>query len=352
MAGWLDAVRGDPLPWLLDEAMPAVRHLALRDLLDRPLDDADLLAAQDSAMRTDPIASILAAQDRAGWWVKPGPGYAPKYAGTVWSMMFLDQLGADPLHPGVAAACEYVLGHAQAASGGFAASGQESEAAPPPSRVIHCLTGNLLAALIGLGRLDDARVTHAIEWQARAVTGDGRPRFTALVPGPGFRCAANDGLPCAWGAVKVVLGLARIPEPRRTSLVQTALDAGVDFLVSRDPAVADYPMGFGNTRPSGSWFKLGFPSGYVADVLQVLEALCAAGVAGDPRLRHAVDWLLAQQDESGRWANCYAYQGKLVRDIDRPGEASRWVTLRACRVLKAVAQGRRTSEGVPLPRGG
>ena len=36
-------------------------------------------------------------------------------------------------------------------------------------------------------------------------------------------------------------------------------------------------MGYGNTRPSGSWFRLGFPSGYVTDVLQVLEALVAAG---------------------------------------------------------------------------
>ena len=97
-------------------------------------------------------------------------------------------------------------------------------------------------------------------------------------------------------------------------------------------------MGYGNTKPSGSWFRLGFPSGYVADVLQVLEALCEAGAAGDPRLRPAVDWLLEQQDADGRWANRYAYEGKMVVDIDVPGRPSRWVTLRACRVLKAVAE--------------
>jgi len=37
------------------------------------------------------------------------------------------------------------------------------------------------------------------------------------------------------------------------------------------------------TEPSGSWFKLGFPSGYVADFLQALEALCEAGMAAEPR---------------------------------------------------------------------
>jgi hypothetical protein len=100
--------------------------------------------------------------------------------------------------------------------------------------------------------------------------------------------------------------------------------------------MADYPMGYGNTKPNGSWFRLGFPSGYVTDVLQVLEALAEAGAGRDPRLAHAVGWLLAQQDDEGCWANRYAYAGKMVVDIDVPGAPSRWVTLRACRVLRAV----------------
>jgi len=108
----------------------------------------------------------------------------------------------------------------------------------------------------------------------------------------------------------------------------------------RDPARADYPMGYGNTKPNGSWFRLGFPSGYVTDVLQVLEALCEAGAAGDPRLGPAIEWLLAQRDDRGRWANRYAYVGKMIVDIDVPGRPSKWVTLRACRVLRAVAVAR------------
>jgi hypothetical protein len=98
-----------------------------------------------------------------------------------------------------------------------------------------------------------------------------------------------------------------------------------------------YPMGWGNTKPNGSWFRLGFPSGYVADVLQVAEAVSEAGHASDPRLDAVVAWLLAQQDEEGRWPNRYPYTGKMHVDIERAGEPSRWVTLRACRVLKARA---------------
>jgi len=91
-------------------------------------------------------------------------------------------------------------------------------------------------------------------------------------------------------------------------------------------------------KPSGSWLKLGFPVGYVTDVLQVLEALCDAGSAGDTRLGPAVEWLLAQRDAEGRWANRYTYHAKMVRDIDSAGKPSKWVTFRATRVLKAVAQ--------------
>jgi hypothetical protein len=335
---WLEGLRTDPLPWLLDGSAPAVRHIALRQLLDRPDDDPEVITARAAAMASDPIASILAAQAAEGWWVKPGPGYGPKYTGTVWQVIFLDQLGADPQNSQVQAACEYVLSHSQAGSGGFAASSVGAEKPPPPSLVIHCLNGNLLRALIGLGRLDDERVRRSIEWQAAAVTGEGAIRFNALVPGPGFRCGANGGEPCAWGATKVVLGLARIPPERREPSVQRALAAAVAFLLSRDPAKADYPMGFGNTRPSGSWFRLGFPSGYVADVLQVLEACCEAGAAADPRLNSAFEWLRAQADGSGRWTNRYSYAGKLTADIDEPGRPSRWVTLRACRVLRAAAE--------------
>ena len=106
---WIDRLRGDPRPWLLDPETPPVRAAALQRLLDRPADDPDVVSARAAAMACDPIAATLAAQSPEGWWVKPGPGYAPKYTGTVWSVIFLDQLGADPADERIQRACEYVL---------------------------------------------------------------------------------------------------------------------------------------------------------------------------------------------------------------------------------------------------
>ena len=124
---------------------------------------------------------------------------------------------------------------------------------PPPANTIHCLNGNLLRALIGFGRLDDPRVQSAIEWAARAITGEGVTRWYAATCGPGFACGANDRLPCAWGALKELSALARVPDQRRTRLVRDAIDAGVTFLFSRDPADAA-PHGLRH-KPNGSWFS-------------------------------------------------------------------------------------------------
>jgi hypothetical protein len=336
LVSWLDHVRRDPLPWLLSPEHPAVRAAALQRLCDADPRGREVRAARAAAMRTDPIAAILAAQEPGGWWVKPGAGYSPKYRGTVWQLIFLDQLGADGAHPQVARACDYVLAWSRTTGGGFASSGVARQVNPPPSRVIHCLNGNLLRALIGFGRLEDARVQAAVGWAARAITGEDAPDWYASgTSGPGFACAANERLPCAWGAVKELAALARIPQRRRTPAVRRAVGQGVAFLFSRDPAVADYPMGWGNSKPNGSWFKPGFPSGYVADVLQTLEVLGELGYGGDGRLAAALHWVEAGQNAQGRWVNRSAYNGKTWVDFERQGQPSKWVTLRACTALRA-----------------
>jgi hypothetical protein len=346
--GWRARLRGDPLPWLLEERDPAVRHLALRQLLDRPADDPEVVAAQGAAMRARPIAAILDHQESDGYWLKPGPGYSPKYRATTWQVIFLGQLGADGSDPRVRAACDYVLANTQATSGGFGASGAARLEPPVPSLVIHCLNGNLLRALIDLGCLADGRLQRAIDWQARAITGVGFGAYYASgTAGPGFRCAMNAGHPCAWGAIKALRGLAAIPVERREPHVVRALEAGADFLLGSDVARADYPTRDGRP-PSATWFRLAFPLGYASDVLEDLETLAELGHSIDPRLDDAFNWLLERQDAGGRWQNRSPYRGRMWVEVDRPRTPSKWVTLRACRVLKARAE---ASVAAPARRG-
>ena len=45
-------------------------------------------------------------------------------------------------------------------------------------------------------------------------------------------------------------------------------------------------------------------------------------------------WLLDRQDAHGRWKNQAALNGKTWVDFEPQGAPSKWVTLRACRVLR------------------
>ncbi len=326
------------LEWLLDKDLdnPGVRYFALADLLDRPADDPELLAARQDVMAHGPVPIILANQDPQGYWVEPGPGYLPKYRSSVWQIVFLAQLGADGSHSSVKAGCDYLLNHAVSRHGSFSMNGN-------PSGHIHCLEGNLAAAMIDLGWLGDERLDAALDWLARSVTGQGIAPATERQAdvrylrsgnsGPGFTCSANDHLPCAWGAVKAMQALGKVSQETRTPAMEAAIETGVAFLLGVDPATAEYPMGYAE-KPNRSWFRFGYPIGYVTDVLQNLEVLTALGYGRDPRLANALDLLLSKKDGQGRWKMEYTYNGKTWVDIEQKGQPSKWVTLRASRVLK------------------
>jgi hypothetical protein len=132
-----------------------------------------------------------------------------------------------------------------------------------------------------------------------------------------------------------MLAFGKWPGSRYTPVIEHAIQQGIDFLFSVDPADATYPCGW-TSKPSGNWWKFGFPVFYVTDLLQVVEALVALGYGGDPRLSRALALIREKQDENGRWALEYEYTGKTWVDFGAKKQPNKWVTLRALRVIKAV----------------
>ncbi len=334
---WTDQLKSDPLPWLLEAESPGVRYLAMRDLLDCSLDDPELILAREAAQAQGPIACILAEMNPEGYWVEPGPGYYPKYHSTIWSLITLAMLGADSDCDGrISKACSYLLDHTLTEGGQFSVNGA-------PSGTADCIQGNLCYALLELGS-GNPDLEHAFEWMARSVTGEGiapasergaAVRYYAGKCGPNFACGSNNKLPCAWGAVKVMLAFSRLPVQWRTPLIERAITQGVDFLLGVDPAKAAYPTGYSD-KPSGNWWKFGYPVFYVTDLLQIVEALVGLGYGGDPRLANAIEIIREKQDARGRWALEYDYTGKTWVDFGAKKQPNKWVTLRALRVLKTI----------------
>ncbi|MFH1524405.1 MAG: nitrogen fixation protein NifH [Chloroflexota bacterium] len=335
---WENQLKGDSLSWLLETDSPGVRYLAMRDLLDYPQDNPELREACKAAHTIGPIVTILSKMEDPGYWSKPGPGYNPKYWSTVWSIILLAQLGASvDEDERIARACTYLLDHALTPGGQFSITGA-------PSGTIDCLQGNLCWAMIELG-YEDPRLESAFEWMARTVTGEGiapasekhaEVRYYAYKCGPTFACGPNLKLPCAWGGTKVMLALGKLPIDRRTPIINKAIENGVDFLFSVDPATANYPSGM-TGKPSQSWLKFGFPVFYVTDILQVVEALIGLGYGNNPRLANALTLIREKQNEQGRWLLEYDYSGKTWVDFGAKKQPNKWVTLRALRVLKATA---------------
>lgn len=334
---WQDGLKGDSLSWLLKHESPDVRSLALRHLANLPPGDPALTEAAHHAHSSGPIAAVLAEMHPQGYWVKPGAGYNPKYCSTVWALILLAQLGASAsVDKRVAAACAYMLENALTANGQFGYNGM-------PSGTIDCLQGNLCWALVTLG-CDDSRLAQAYEWMARSVTGEGVApannrkaitRYYAYKCGPDFACGANYGQSCAWGAVKVMLAFGVCPPAHRTPLVERAIQRGVDFLFSVEPATAAYPSGI-TERPSGNWWKFGFPVFYITDILQLAEALAALGYGRDPRLARTVEIIREKQDDQGCWELEYNYASKTWGNYGKKGQPNPWVTLRALRLLKSI----------------
>ncbi len=310
-----------------------VSYLAMRDLVEP--DKQRLSAAREKAHKEVPISYVLAKMNKEGYWEKAGAGYYPKYTGTVWSIILLSQLGAAiKMDERISIACSYLIEHTLVKGGQFTVNGL-------PSGTADCLQGNLCAALLDLG-CEDPRMDKAFEWMARSVTGEGVApmtdkaaplRYYAGKCGPNFACGSNNKLPCAWGGVKVMLAFSKLPVEKRTPLIDAAIKAGVGFLFSKDPYKADYPCGYSN-KPSGNWWKFGFPVFYVTDLPQNVEALVGLGYGKDPRLTNALDFIRGEQDSQGRWLLDYDYTGKTWLDFGPKKQPNKWVTLRALRVLR------------------
>jgi hypothetical protein len=331
-----ELISDQALTWLIENKEPNIRYLALRDLLDKPASDGELAHARALAHQTGPIPVILKKMEPEGYWVKACAGYYPKYTGSAWSIILLAQLGASIQEDErILRACNYLLVHALAPGGQFSTNGA-------PSGTIDCLQGNLCAAMLDMG-MDDPRLQAAFEWIASSLTGEGvapvnekdaRVRYYAYKCGPVFACGANNKLPCAWGGVKVMLALGKLPAERRTPMIQRAIQKGVEFFLGIDPATADYPTGWAE-KPSQNWWKFGFPVFYVTDLLQLVEALQLCGHTHDPRLKNAHQVILDKRDSSDRWAMEYHYTGKMWVEFGSKRQPNPWVTLRALKVLKA-----------------
>ena len=325
---WEEVVHKKTINWLLGPENPSVRYWALQQLKDRPGKAPDVIEAQDAVMSSSCVKSILRAQKREGQWGNYNDMYNPKYTATTHTLLILAELGAKRTSH-IERAIEYLFMF-QRDSGHFLIELPKTDKGR--ASVVKdgcCIDGNILFYLNHFGYLDDPRTEKLIEFQVDYHSDDVG----------GWKCRAfpidkSKVFPenCYMGGIKILKAFSQIPWSRWSSDVERIISQEIEVIL--DNGILNYLRNpDGSRKAKAGWKRFGFPIFYQSDVLEVLDVLTALGVSDD-RMQESIDLVLSAQNSEGTWDLKNTFNGKMLCEIDKKSKPSKWITLRAARVLK------------------
>lgn len=330
-AGTTGQVTAPVLSWLLETSDPSVRYAALTGLLGKTADNPAVCSARAAIMSEGLVPELLSMQNPDGSWDDPTRFYTAKYTGTVWTLLLLAELLADPSDPRVRQAGQFILEHSQhSESGGFSYTTSAKTGGGLAGGVIPCLTGNMVYSLIRLGFLDDPQVQQGIDWlvrRQRADDGTDQPPedpFYARYP----MCWGRHS--CHMGVAKALKALAAIPPDRRTPAVSAKIGQLTDYFLAHHLYKKSHNLA---EVAKPGWLKPGFPLMYQTDMLELLGIFADLGL-WDRRLQDALDILMTKRLPDGRWKLENSFNGKMNVRIEQKGKPSKWITLKALRILQ------------------
>lgn len=313
----------DVIDWLLDptESDPAIRWQVMRDLLGLP--EAEWSAERDRIEAEGWGAHLLALEDADGQWAggayfpsdldwdspEAQPGQGQPWTATTYSLAQLRDFGLDPASSWAQRAVRLVGENCR----------WEHDGEPYwDGEVEPCINGITVAngAYFGVDvsvivdrllreRLDDGG------WNCEAVNGSVRTSYDTTIN-------------VLEGLLEYELATAEKAE------VTEARRAAEEFLLERELFLR-----LSTGEPADDDFLLlRNPWRWQYDVLRALDYFRRAGGDPDPRTGRAIEHLLSKRGEDRKWLLDKNPKGRTWFDVDDgPGLPSRWVTMRAMRVL-------------------
>ena len=315
--------RPDPVvAWLLNSD-PSIRWQVMRDLLDVPERE---YAAERARVESDGWgARLLSCQDEDGQWA--GGAFLPSgfdfreweqvgqpWTATTFSLSQLREFGLDPSSDRARRAVELIGAHSRWEHAGEPYWGGEVE---------ECINGRIVA--------DGAYFGVDVAPLADRLTGE-------RLDDGGWNCErANGSVRSSFAStINVLEGLLEYERSAGgTAESRRARKSGEEYLLQRNLF-----RRLSTGEPADEQFlSFVYPSRWRYDVLRALDyfrsAAALTGAAPDPRLGDAVGHLRARRLEDGTWPLDWSAPGRVWFEVDDgAGKPSRWVTLRAMRVLR------------------
>lgn len=315
-------VSGPVIEWLL-ASDPSVRWQAMRDLLDAP--EADWKAERVKVETEGWGARLLSFQDDDGQWA--GGAFVPRgftrsdwenegqpWTATCFSLTQLREFGLDPASHRARRTAELIGENARWDEGGQPYWEGEVE---------ECINGRTVAdgAYFGVdvSPIVDRLVGQRQEdggWNCERINGSVRSSFASTI--------------------NVVEGLLEYEiSTGGTKESKAARKSGNEYLLKRCLF-----RRLSTAKPADEKFlSLLHPNRWRYDVLRALDYFRASamhtGARPDKRLDEAVHHIRSKRCEDGTWLLDWRASGRVWFDVDEgPGKPSRWITLRALRVLK------------------
>ncbi len=293
------------IDWLLD-ADPAIRWQVMRDLLDAPKDE---VTAERAKVATEGWgARLLALQPPDGVWA--GGAYFPEWKATTPTLQLLRAFGLEPQSPQARRAIALVRANA---------TWEYDDLPYFDGEVEPCINGQAVAIGAYFGEdvrgIVDRLLTEQMQdggWNCEQERGSTRGSFETTI--------------------NVLEGFLEYERATGSNAdVSAARLRGQEYLLERQLLRRLSTGELAQPR----WLYLAFPNGWHYDVLRVLDYLRDAAVDPDERMAEAIAIVTSKRDADGRWSLEHAHHDELLVDLGEPeGQPSRWITLKALRVLR------------------
>ena len=304
------------LEWLLDSD-PSIRWQVMRDLAGSPAAEVEVERSRVAAEGWG--ARLLALQGEDGRW--GGAAWNHGWDSTMHTLLLLRDLGLDP------------ASEAARKASGLVRDRVTWQGCGPPEcdgnpffagEVEPCINGQVASVGAYFGQDVRGIIDRLVHEQ---------------LPDGGWNCEAERGSVRSSFNTTICV-LEALLEYERAGQSHAGVTAarlrGQEYLLERrlcrrrstGEIVA-------SCRKSGACFnRFAFPNWWHYDMLRGLDYLRSAGVTPDERWADAIELVVSKRGSDGRWSLETRHAGVMPVEIDEGvGKPSRWISLRALRVL-------------------